>query len=158
MLRTLRLLRTGYARRYGLHNRIIKSRNPRMKLYMKPKLGDKYSRQEISQMIGGQLHHYLPFKDGEILCGCFKPSRRWNPGAPEEVVFGRAPIVEETAEMVYRQGTAIPIFIFRTHAQWEYIGDYRCVGYSRDSNLLKEKMEAYPERGEIACLLRFEKA
>src|SRR5436309_1147812 len=100
---------------------------------MKPKLGQQYSRQDISEMIGGSPVAYLPYKDGEILCGCFNQSRRLNPGAPEEVLFGKAPIVEETTEMVYRQGTPIPIFIFRSAARWEYIGDYRCVGYSRDS-------------------------
>jgi hypothetical protein len=127
---------------------------------MKPKLGQKYSRQEISEMMGGSPQHYLPFKDGEILCGCFNPSREYNPGAPELVLFGSSKnrIVEDTAEMVYRQSTPIPIFIFRSSAQWKYIGDYRCVGYSCDSILMKEMMKEYPERGEIVGLLRFKKA
>ena len=123
---------------------------------MKPKLGQKYSRQTISRMIGGSIVAYLPYKDGEILCGCFNRSRKLNPGAPEEVVLGKGPIVEKTAEMVYHQGTPIPIFIFRSGARWEFVGNYRCVEYSRDANLLKEKMKVYPERGEIAGVLRFE--
>src|SRR6266436_5810609 len=106
---------------------------------MKPKLGHRYSRREISEMVGGSTVAYLPYKDGEILCGCFDPSGRFNPGAPEEVLFGSGPIVEETAEMVYRQGTSIPIFIYRRPAQWEYVGNYRCVGLSRDLKLLKQR-------------------
>jgi hypothetical protein len=125
---------------------------------MKPKLGQRYSRREISKMVGGSPVAYLPYKDGEVLCGCFDPSPRFNPGAPEEVLFGSGPIVEETAEMVYRQGTPIPIFIYRGPAQWEYIGNYRCVGLSRDLKLIKQRMEMYPERGEIIGALRFRKA
>ena len=124
---------------------------------MKPKLGRKYSRQQISKMLGGQTHHYLPFKNGEVLCGCFIVSPEKNPGAPEEVLFGTGPVVGDMAEMVYDQGSPISIFIFRCFGQWEYIGDYRCVDLSRDSELLKTKMKAYPERGKIAGVLRFEK-
>ena len=126
---------------------------------MKPTLGQKYSRQEISEMIGGSPQIYLPSKDGEILCGCFRPSPEYNPDAPGEVLFGPSPsgIVEENAEIVYRQAAPIPIFIFRSNAQWEYIGNYRCVRHSRDANLIEERMKKYPERGEIAGILWFEK-
>ena len=92
------------------------------------------------------------------MCGCFDRSPRLNPDAPEEVVYGLAPIVEETAEMIHRQASAIPIFIRRSHGAWEYVGDYRCVGNSRDPKLLKERMSKYPERGRIAGILRFQKA
>src|SRR3982751_5186307 len=129
---------------------------------MELKLGQKYSRKEISEMIGGSTQIYLPSKDGEILCGCFRPSPEYNPDAPEEVIFGPSPsgsgIVEKNAEIVYRQGTPIPVFIFRSNSQWEYIGNYRCVGHSLDANLIKERMGKYPERGEIAGILWFEKA
>lgn len=124
---------------------------------MKPKLGQRYSRREISKMVGGSTVAYLPYKDGEVLCGCFDPSRRLNPGAPEEVLFGSGPIVEETAEMIYRQGTPIPIFIYRASAQWEYVGNYRCIGLSRDPKLLKQRMQRYPERGEIVGALHFKR-
>ncbi len=124
---------------------------------MKPKLGQKYSRLEISKMLGGSPVAYLPYKDGEVLCGCFDPSPRFNPGAPEEVLFSSGPIVEETAEIVSRQGTPILVFIYRAPAQWEYVGNYRCVGLSRDPELLKQRMQKYPERGEIVGALRFKR-
>lgn len=122
---------------------------------MKLELGQSYSRKAIHKMVGGQLQHYLPFKDGQVLCGCFNTSPKLNPDAPEEVLFGRAPIVEEMAEMVYRQHTPIPIFMFRGPAQWKYIGDYLCVGLSRDADLLKSKMKKQPQRGNIAGVLYF---
>lgn len=125
---------------------------------MNPKLGQKYSRRQISEMIGGSPVAYLPYKDGEVLCGCFDPSPGLNPGAPEEVLFGSGPIVEETAELVYRQGVSIPVFIHRAPAQWEYVGNYQCVGLSRDPALLKQRMQKYSERGEIVGALRFKRA
>ena len=125
---------------------------------MKPKLGQTYSRVEISEMLGGSSVAYLPYKDGEVVCGCFDPSPKHNPGAPEEVLFGSGPIVEETAEIVNRQSTAIPIFIQRASAQWEYVGNYRCIGLSRDPKLLKQRMLTYPERGDIVGALRFKRA
>jgi hypothetical protein len=125
---------------------------------MKPKLNQPYSRREINKMVGGSTVAYLLYKDGEVLCGCFDPSSRYNPSAPEEVLIGSGPIVEETAEMVYCQGTPIPVFIYRAPAQWEYVGNYLCVGLSRDRKLLKQRMQKYPERGEIVGALRFKRA
>jgi len=128
---------------------------------MELKLGHLYSRRKISQMLGGSMQAYLPFKDDKVLCGCFNTSEWFNPGAPGEVFFGRAepmPAVEESAELVYQQGTPIPIFVFRGSAKWEYIGDYRCVSLSRDPALLAEKMKAHPKRGAFVGILRFEKA
>ena len=125
---------------------------------MKALLGRTYSRREISEMIGGSTVAYLPYKDGEILCGCFNQSRRYNPGAPDEVLYGKAPVVEQTAKMVSRQNSYIPVFIFRGSAKWEYVGNYRCVAHSREPSLLEEKMRTYPERGEIAGVLYFRKA
>jgi hypothetical protein len=128
---------------------------------MELKLGHLYSRQQISEMIGGSIQAYLPVKGGKVVCGCFNTSEWYNPGAPEEVLFGRAesmPKVEESAEMVYQQGTPIPIFLFRRTAKWEYVGDYRCISLSRDPALLAQKMQAHPQRGVITGVLRFEKA
>ena len=128
---------------------------------MKLEIGHLYSRDEISRMLGGSIQSFLPMKDGKVVCGCFKTEEKYNPGAPEEVYFGRAwsmPKVEEAAEMVYKQGTPIPVFIFQAAAQWEYIGDYRCVGLSYDPALIAEKLRSYPQRGTMKGILRFEKA
>ena len=108
---------------------------------MNLKVGEKYSRQEISKLLGGSSLAYLPYKEGHIVCGCFDSSRSLNPDAPEEVVYGPGPIVEKTAEMIYRQRSAIPIFIRRSDGEWEYVGDYRCIENSRDPRLLQERMD-----------------
>jgi len=126
---------------------------------MKPEVGQTYSRRAISKMLGGSQIAYLPHKDGQVLCGCFDTSPKLNPGAPTEVFFGQgATKVEEMAEMIYRQHTAIPIFLRRTPGQWEYVGDYLCVHLSRDADLLKRKRNAYPHRQNgIAGVLYFKK-
>lgn len=128
---------------------------------MKPKLGQTYSRREISAMLGGPIQAFLPYRNGQVVCGCFNTSKSLNPGAPEEVLFGSdegLPIVEKTAQIVYQQGTPVPVFLFREDAQWEYVGDYRCVALLRDSKLLEQRMRTYPQRGTITGVLQFEKA
>lgn len=124
---------------------------------MTPRRGQMYSRRDINKMFGGQLQHYVPHKDGQIVCGCFDPDPTLNPGAPEEVIFGSNPEVSRTAEMMSRQGHAVPVFLRRTVAQWEYIGDYKCVGYSTDPKLIRDKTRAYPAREGIAGVLYFQR-
>ena len=124
-----------------------------------------YSRQEISDILGGSIQPYLPFKGGRVTCGCFRVEEEYNPDAPEEVLFGdryggSMPKVEKSAELVYAQGKrgeAVPIFIFRESGKWEYVGDYQCIDLLRDPVLLRQKMQAYPRRGFITGILRFEK-
>jgi hypothetical protein len=47
-----------------------------------------YSRAKISAELGGGYQSALPESKGIVVCGCFKPTHRWNPGAPEEVTLG----------------------------------------------------------------------
>jgi hypothetical protein len=129
---------------------------------MKLTFGKRYSRSEISEMMGGSIQAYLPFKDGRVTCGCFRVEETLNPGAPEEVLFGRVPImpdVEKSAEMVSEQGKsgeAVPVFIFKAKGKWEYVGDYRCTELIRDASELRRKENEHPCRGSITGILRFE--
>lgn len=120
-------------------------------------LGKCYSRREISDMLGGSTIAYLPTAKGRVVCGCFKPEPRWNPGAPEKVVFGPGPKVRQTAELVARQNAPIPIFLFRKSAAWEYVGDYRCVGINGDPRSCQQEERKNTRRGEIRGILFFEK-
>ena len=126
-------------------------------------LNHTYSRKEISELLGGSTQTYLPFKQGQVTCGCFRVEEKYNPDAPEEVMFGcevPQPDVEKVAEMVYAQGLrggAVPIFIYRGDNEWEYVGDYQCIALLRDAALLKQKSAAYPSRRGITGILRFKK-
>ena len=124
------------------------------------KINHIYSRQEISNMLGGSNVAYLPFRDEVVTCGCFRVEEEYNPGAPNEVMFGcdePMPDVEKAAKMVREQDKPIPIFIRRGSAKWEYIGNYQCVELERDANMLKQKMKEHPRRGQIKGILRFKK-
>jgi hypothetical protein len=126
-------------------------------------IGLSYTRQQISDLLGGSVRAYLPFTGGKVVCGCFDPSDAMNPNAPEEVLFGEpheAPVVSETARMVFRQGqegTAIPVFLKRTSNQWDYVGEYLCIGITFDPRVVKRKMKENPRRRPFSGVLRFEK-
>jgi hypothetical protein len=114
--------------------------------------GKSYSRKEISKSLGGSGQSYLPTKNGKITCGCF--TTKLNPTAPEEVLIGD--INRKSAEILSEQEESIPVFIKRDIDVWEYVGDYKCVDYSTEPTLLRQKEKQYPERGKITAILQFE--
>jgi hypothetical protein len=124
---------------------------------MKPKLGKRYTRRQIATMFGGDVVSYLPNRDGVVLSGCFKREPEWNPGAPDEVVFGPGPKVLRSAEILAGQDQAIPVFIFRGSAAWEYVGDYQCTGLRTESDTCRSAERRNPDRGKICGLLRFKR-
>lgn len=119
------------------------------------KVGKTYSRRKISNVLRGSIRSYLPSRKGKIVCGCFKPIPRYNLGAPEEVTTGGNPT--DDALLLSKQGDPIPVFLFRRHGAWEYVGLYRLGGWSTDSKLLKQKMRENPARGPIGGVLYFER-
>ena len=124
---------------------------------MVPELGKRYSRSEIASMLGGGIVPYLPTRDGVVVCGCFKCTPRWNPGAPEEVVFGLGPLVRRAAELVAEQANAIPVFLFRANGAWEHVGSYQCTGLRTDVATCRRAEKANPARGEICGVLSFKR-
>lgn len=128
-----------------------------------PELNQIYTRQQISDEFGGSIQAYLPVVGGRVVCGCFVRSRAMNPHAPEEVLFGTAEESREinrAADLVFEQGragNAVPVFLKRATNEWEYIGDYLCIGLTRDPRIVQRKMREHPERGAFHGVLRFER-
>jgi hypothetical protein len=120
--------------------------------------GKAYSRAEIAARLGGQLRDYLPTREGRVVCGCFHKSPAWNPGAPQEVLFGPGPRVERAARLIAEQVGPIPVFLFDGPAAWRFVGYFRCTDISTDLRVRREKERRFPERGPIAGVLRFERA
>ncbi len=120
-------------------------------------VGQTYSRQEISDALGGSIRLYLPTSGGRVVCGCFNRVPTLNPGAPKVVTFGPGAFVERNAELVSQQADPIPVFLFQSTGLWEYVGRYRCTGLSTDPAVLRREMQANPERGEIAGVLYFKR-
>ena len=102
-------------------------------------IGHCYSRPEISEVLGGEIRMYLPSRNGQVVCGCFDPER--NPGAPREVLVGVKPRNQKRAEMMLRQGGAIPVFLKRGSGRWEYVGRHVITGDSTDRRMLQQKEE-----------------
>lgn len=123
---------------------------------MRPERGNCYSRRQIAAMFGGDYVSYLPSKDGVTVCGCFKLSM--NPGAPEEVVFGSGPKVVEAARVVSEQRQAIPVFLFRAPAKWEYVGIYRCAELRTDAETCRSADRGKRDPDDELCgVLRFKR-
>lgn len=126
-------------------------------------IGGLYSRQQISDVLGGSIQAYLPFVDGRVVCGCFDPRVDMNPHAPEEVLFGEeypTPVIDRTARMVFDQGQAgatIPVFLKRLSNQWEFVGHYLCIGFTQDRRVVERKLREHPSRGNFSGVLRFER-
>jgi hypothetical protein len=118
-------------------------------------IGEKYSRRQISRVLGGDVVSYLPTSGGRVVCACLKKSPRKNPGAPEEVTIGTKARTLAAAKLVYEQQEQIPIFIYREDGAWEYFGDYVCIGFSQEKSILHAKMNENPARGQIGGVLYF---
>ena len=123
-------------------------------------LGRRYSRAEISALVGGNTRDALPTRGGEVLCGCFKRTRKFNPGAPTEVTIGPSKTNRalEAARVIADQEGDIPVFIWeKGQGGWEYRGRYRCLRHSENPKELQAKMKENPVRKKIVGVLYLEK-
>jgi hypothetical protein len=124
-------------------------------------IGHSYTREQISDLLGGSIQAYLPVAGGKVVCGCF--NKRDNPNAPEEVLFGTAGAsigINRGADLAFEQGQAgeaIPVFLKRGTNDWIYLGEYLCIGLTRDPRVVARKMALYPARGPFHGVLRFER-
>jgi hypothetical protein len=120
-------------------------------------IGKRYSRREISNMLGGNMRSYLPTRQGVVVCGCFHRSDKLNPDAPDEIVFGCGPDVIRGAERVASQRQPIPVFLFKGALAWEYVGNYVCVAIDRSAAAIAYGSRRVPRRnGNVCGILRFE--
>jgi hypothetical protein len=92
--------------------------------------GQTYSRDEIATQLGGSPREYLPRVDTRIVCGCFTLDH--NPEAPNVIVPGTGPVIEEEARLFCEQKHAVPVFLKRQPNAWEYVGNYKVDRFSTD--------------------------
>ncbi|HXI72385.1 MAG TPA: DUF6697 family protein [Verrucomicrobiae bacterium] len=93
-------------------------------------LGHKYTRVEISKILGGSEIDFLPTEKGKVVCGCFTLDH--NPDAPNVVLPGTGSVIERRAKIFCEQEYPVPIFIKRRVNEWEYVGNYKPVRNSTD--------------------------
>jgi hypothetical protein len=111
-----------------------------------------YSRQEISDLLGGNPQWYLPRKDGRVVSGCFDPSM--NLRAPVEVDVGAGDEIRRSAKLLLDIGNTIPVFLKHASRQWRYVGDFRAVGLS----MTAKDLSASWRRPDATAVLFLEEA
>lgn len=122
----------------------------------KPKLGEFYSREEISHMFGGNPRTYLPRDGGDVVSGCLRTDL--NPKAPDEVLVGHGKLRVSSAKRLVAQSKPIPVFLQRASSQWEFIGYYRGKNYSDVPAEVMPKARAANLDGQVAGVLYLERA
>jgi len=122
----------------------------------KPEIGKLYDRKEISEMFGGSYRRALPFKNGDVVSGCFDPTL--NPNAPVEILVGLGRDRVRYSQRIVEQNTPIPIFLKRASKKYEFVGYYRATKYSDNRKEVKDKNKSNRNHDDIAAVLYFEKA
>lgn len=120
------------------------------------RVGEYYTRTEISLEFGDKVQTYLPQKDDRIEAGCFTLSL--NPKAPREIQVGNGPEVVEKAKLLTEQSMPIiPVFIkdeaSKSSKCWQYFGKYRFDGLIDSLDDLKAAMKI-SGRKDVVYLLR----
>ena len=103
------------------------------------KLNHHYTRKEITGQLGGGTWDYLPTSSGCVVAGCFRLDM--NPGAPREVLVGKGPRIQRSAEMLAKQGSPIPVFMKAGTNRWKYVGLYGVRALLSDKPSIKQYSE-----------------
>jgi hypothetical protein len=117
-------------------------------------LGRTYTRDHISGELGGSPEPYLPTKNGRVTYGAFKLDT--NPEAPDVILPGFGPKIEESAELLARQREPIPVFIKREVNAWEYVGIYRARAISHNPDVIEEYARRAGRVGDVSMVLFLE--
>jgi len=96
-------------------------------------IGNNYTREEIAKELGGSAIEYLPRVGGRVVCACL--GLDLNPDAPNTILAGFGPQIEESASLLCEQDDPIPVFIKQHTNAWKYIGNF---GVERGSTEPKE--------------------
>jgi hypothetical protein len=83
----------------------------------------RFTQEQITAMRG-----FLPHEDGRVICARLRLD--YNPGAPEIILPGDDEDVRRWASVLCKQGGAIPVYIWRESACWEYVGEFEVESFS----------------------------
>src|SRR5687768_1769617 len=97
--------------------------------------GRRYSRAEISDVIGGKVQDFLSCKDKVIVAGCIIPEM--NPHAHHQIYVGDGRDIVQHAEWAAEQKEPIPCFLKRGSKEFEYLGLYRPTNIDRDPDRIR---------------------
>jgi hypothetical protein len=100
--------------------------------------GQLLTRRDIAALLGGNSRTFLPQAEGRVVAGCFDPAM--NPRVPTEVLVGASRNASLAAKRLIAQGDAVPFFVKRATAQWEYLGDFRAVRFTSNKRQVGQRI------------------
>lgn len=115
--------------------------------------GKKYDRDQIHKQIGGGVQDYLPHRNGEVICGCFRLDT--NPEAPKLVLPGTGPQIEHWAEVFAAQENFVPVVLKRGSKAWEYVGSFRVRRMTEDPSEIQSHAKR-AGRSDVTSVLHLE--
>lgn len=113
-------------------------------------LGATYDRREIHGAVGGDLQSYLPHLGGRVVAACLTLDE--NPDAPRVILPGTGVEIERWAKVLVGDRSAVPTFIKRAPARWEYVGEYMAARLSRDPHEIASQQRRTGRR-DITCVV-----
>src|SRR5258708_3300577 len=99
-------------------------------------LGRTYTRNELSDFLGGSPQTYLPYKGHRVLYAAL--TRHKDPEAPTVILAGNKQQIAKSAGLLAQQAEPIPVFIKQQPNAWEYVGTYRVRCSSQNPDVLDE--------------------
>lgn len=101
------------------------------------KIGERYTRDEIHDQVGGSKQSYLPTKNYLVTCVCL--SKEMNPEAPHIILSGQGKIIHQSAKQLVSQNNELPVFIKESSNNWIYQGMFRVKRSVTDKNEIQKK-------------------
>ncbi|CAK2429260.1 HNH endonuclease [Vibrio crassostreae] len=100
------------------------------------KKGQRYSRKEISALIGGQIQGYMGTRQKKVIGVYLELSS--NPNAPTEILCGSGKDIAKHGLWLSLQHEPVPIFLKRKTNEWEYQGLFSVSSTIEDESELEE--------------------
>ncbi|HID69162.1 MAG TPA: hypothetical protein EYP35_01575 [Desulfobacterales bacterium] len=100
------------------------------------KIGERYTRDEIYDFVGGSKQSYLPTKNRIVTCICL--SKEMNPDAPHIILAGQGKIIFRSAKWLVSHGNKLPVFIKESPNNWIYQGSFKVKKSVTDKNEIQK--------------------
>lgn len=102
---------------------------------MKLRIGDKVSRDDLSQYVGAGGDGCFLHRQNEVVAIAMDPEK--NPEAPAILLVGKGPRKEKYAQVLLDSSTSVPTFVKKAVNQWEYFGNFKAEKLSHDKELIR---------------------
>jgi hypothetical protein len=116
-------------------------------------LGNRYTRREISALLGGDPQSFMPKKGGRATCVCIDPTG--NPAWPRLLLITQPEYLKHARQFA-QLAHFVPWFLKRRPNGWEYVGDYRASDSTEDRKKLA-KLDLGAEKRQVLLALFLEK-